>query len=49
MQLYKQLVSPEYGAIPLLSAHKRTLEKIQLVQNKAIKIAYRLYQHAQNT
>ena len=44
MQLYKQYVRPvlEYGAIALLSAHKTTLEKIQLVQNKAIKIAYRL-------
>ena len=44
MQLYKQYVRPvlEYGAIALLSAPKTTLEKIQLVQNKAIKIAYRL-------
>ena len=43
MQLYKQYVRPvlEYGAIALLSAPK-TLEKIQLVQNKATKIAYRL-------
>ena len=41
MQLYKQYVL-EYGAIALLSAPKTTLEKIQLVQNKAIKIAYRL-------
>ena len=42
MQLYKQYVRPvlEYGAIALLSAPKTTLEKIQLVQNKAIKIAY---------
>ena len=41
---YKQYVRPvlEYGAIALLSAPKTTLEKIQLVQNKAIKIAYRL-------
>ena len=44
MQLYKQYVRPvlEYGAIAFLSAPKTTLEKIQLVQNKAIKIAYRL-------
>ena len=44
MQLYKQFVIPvvEYGAIALLLAPKITLEKIQLVQNKAIKIAYRL-------
>ena len=44
MQLYKQYIRPvlEYGAIALLSAPKTTLEKIQLVQNKAIKIAYRL-------
>ena len=44
MQLYKQYVRPvlEYGVIALLSAPKTTLEKIQLVQNKAIKIAYRL-------
>ena len=44
MQLYKQYVRPvlEYGAIVLLSAPKTTLEKIQLVQNKAIRIAYRL-------
>ena len=55
MQLYKQFVRPvlEYGAIALLSAPKTTLEKIQLVQNKAIKIAYRLpyvvYQRTQNT
>ena len=44
MQLYKQFVRPvlEYGAIALLSAPKTTLEKIQLVQNKANKIAYRL-------
>ena len=44
MQLYKQYVRPvlEYGAIALLSAPNTTLEKIQLVQNKAIKIAYRL-------
>ena len=44
MQLYKQFVRPvlEYGAIALLSAPKTILEKIQLVQNKAIKIAYRL-------
>ena len=44
MQLYKLYVRPvlEYGAITLLSAPKTTLEKIQLVQNKAIKLAYRL-------
>ena len=44
MQLYKQYVRPvqEYGAIALLSAPNTTLEEIQLVQNKAIKIAYRL-------
>ena len=44
MQLYKQYVRPvlEYGAKALLSVLKTTLEKIQLVQNKAIKIAYRL-------
>ena len=44
MQLYKQYVRPilEYGAIVLLSAPKTTLEKIQLVHFKAIKIAYRL-------
>ena len=44
MQLYKQYVRPvlDYGAIALLSAPKTTLEKIQLVQNKAAKIAYRL-------
>ena len=48
MQLYKQVLKS--GAIARLSAPKTTLEKIQLVvQNKAIKIAYRLYQHPQNT
>ena len=41
MQLYKQYVRPvlENGAIAFLSAPKTKLEKIQLVQNKAIKIA----------
>ena len=39
MKLYKQYVRP---VLEYLSAPKTTLEKIQLVQNKAIKIAYRL-------
>ena len=39
MKLYKQYVRP---VLEYLSTPKTTLEKIQLVQNKAIKIAYRL-------
>ena len=55
MQLYKQYVRPvlEYRAIALLSAPKTTLEKLQLIQNEAIKILSLtptvVYQHTQNT
>ena len=44
MRLYKAFVRPvlEYGAIVLLSASPYQLKQLQIVQNRAIKIAYRL-------
>ena len=48
MNLYKCYIRPvlEYGSIVLLSATKATLKKLQVIQNKAIKIAYRLHPHS---
>ena len=45
MRLYKSYVRPvmEYGSIVMLSASKGQLKKLQTVQNRAIRIAYRLH------
>ena len=48
MRLYKCYIRPvlEYGSIVMLSASKGALKKLQVIQNKAIKIAYRLHPHS---
>ena len=48
MRLYKSYVRPvlEYGSIVLQSASETQIKKIQIIQNKAIRIAYRLHPHS---
>ena len=45
MRLYKAYIRPvlEYGAIVMLSAKDQAIKKLQIIQNKAIKIAFRLH------
>ena len=51
MRIYKTYVRPvlEYGAIVILSAAQVHLEKLQKVQNKALRIAFRKPIHTQIT
>ena len=45
MRLYKAYIRPvlEYGAIVMLSAKDQAIKKLQIIKNKAIKIAFRLH------
>ena len=45
MRLYKAYSRPvlEYGAIVMLSAKDQAIKKLQIIKNKAIKIAFRLH------
>ena len=44
MRLYKSYIRPvlEYGAPVILGASKTYIKKLQIIQNKAIRIAYKL-------
>ena len=44
MRLYKSYIHPvlEYGAPVILGASKTYIKKLQIIQNKAIRIAYKL-------